>query len=835
MMPPTVALSSRGAAHTAEPETRGAASNSSSLHLFGMKSTWSSSRVLSASATAIFLFSSLISGAAAAEESSGDLFGGLPLLVQLILLVLLIILSGIFCGLTLGVMGMDTNSLEIIAEAGQEPDRSFARELLPIRRLGHQSLSTLILGNMLGNVLISQLVADITPSGASAEYVSFVVATLVILIFAEVLPMSVCKGPHALEIACAGVPILRAFLVILYPIAKPLGLLLDLITPHDAGQIYDRNELRKLMRVHCETHGDRSGLDTTELKMLLGAMDFHEEIVGKIMTPIDKVFMLEDTTVANRDLVDLLWREGKSRVPIFHERRTNIIGILFVKDLVSMLAFRSVPESRGPLHHHVVTSQQQQDTTVGSLLGNSTRDLMRVRYSATLPSVLRMFQSGNLHLLLVEEDPDSNGASYGRYIGIVTVEDVIEELIKGEIRDEYDDEVSSDEEVELDAQQLLQNGADSSSSQHDGKQHGKVACSHSDVDDPPAPPQMGATAPFGLSGASSFLAAPQPSQLRSPIIPPATPLNSLTSTLVGGNGVMGKRKIVVPKMPAKLPRINFSSFYVTGSPLSDDQRWVIADYLQRAVGAFAGWKVSHIKLLLDEVGDREVQTVDFADVPTNLLHEGSLSDQSVGLLAASTTSSATLSASTFVRPPISPTSQRTLALRGAAGHRAVADQTRKDLILYEYEKRSTSMTLILSGGVRLLVGDDLFNHESRTFTLLGEAALATQFASGAGNYSLAGNAVKSPIGPLTMFIPDFTAIVSRPSRLLIISQKDYERVDGYFRRGASSRGVAGNSSFAAPSAVHMHPTRSGRELHDQQRMLSEDDRNRCEVVEQMTT
>ncbi|CUG88505.1 receptor-type adenylate cyclase, putative [Bodo saltans] len=823
-MPPAMVRSLPDhSAHTAESHTRRATGRKySPAMLFGGAPS-SSSRFVSAASMALFLFTTLISGVAAAEESSGDLFGGLPLLVQLILLILLIILSGIFCGLTLGVMGMDTNSLEIIADAGQEPDRSFARELLPLRKLGHQTLSTLILGNMLGNVLISQLVADITPAGAAAEYVSFVVATLVILIFAEVLPMSVCQGPHSLEIACAGVPILRAFLVILYPIAKPLGLLLDLITPHDAGQIYDRNELRKLMRMHCEAHGDRSGLDSTELKLLLGTMDFHEEIVGKIMTPIFNVFMLEDTTIANRELVELLWREGKSRVPIFHERRTNIIGLLFVKDLVSMLAFRSVPESRGSLHHHVVTSQHQQDMTVGSLVGNNARDLMRVRYSATLPSVLRMFQSGNIHLLLVEEDPDANGASYGRYVGIVTLEDVIEELIKGEIRDEYDDEVSSDEEVELEGQQ-----PQTSSVTNDASKHGKVACSQSDGDDIAAPPQMGATAPFGKSGPTNFLTGSPvpPSQAFSPKIP-ETPLSTL-----GGTHAALTRKIIVPKMPTKLPRINFSSFYVTGSPLSDDQRWVIADYLQRAVGAFAGWKVSHIKLLLDEVGDREVQTVDNADVPTSLQHEGSLSDQSVGLLAASTSSSSALSASTFVRPPVSPNSQRPVALRGAAGHRAVADRTRKDLVLYEFEKRSTCMTLILSGGVRLLVGDDLFNHECRTFSLLGEAALATQFASGAGNYSLAGNAVKSPVGPLTMFIPDFTAIVSRQSRLLIISQKDYERVDGYFQKG--TKPTLRNSSFAAPQQRPPHASFSGRDVNHQ-RMLAEDDRNRCEVTEQMNT
>lgn len=728
---------------------------------------------------AIFCALNLVSMSSAAsgeDESSGDLFGGLPLIAQLILMLLLIMLSAIFCGLTLGVMGLDTNSLEIIAEAGQEPDRSYAKELLPIRKLGHQSLSTLIIGNMLANVLIAQLISDVTPAGDSASLISFVVATLVILIFAEVVPMSVCKGPHALEIATAGVPILRAFLVILYPIAKPLGMLLDLITPHDAGQIYDRNELRKLMRVHCESHGDRSGLDTTELKMLLGAMDFHEAIVGNIMTPIDQVFMIEDTTVADRSLVEILWREGKSRVPIFHGQRNNIIGIMFVKDLVSMLAFRSTAETKGPLHHHVVASQQHQDLTVASLLGSNRRDLVRARYSATLPCVLRMIQSGNLHMLLVEEDADANGASYGRYAGIVTLEDVIEELIKGEIRDEYDDEVSSDEELVLPAST-------------------DAVMSTSEVDE--GPPAMSVTAP---PGSSSSPASPWPGQ------PPLA------------CAVSGKRKIVVPKMPPKLPRINFSSFYVTGAPLTSDHRWVLADYLQRAVGAFAPWKISHIKLLLDEVGDREVRDIEELDVPVGLRHEGSLSDPSFDLRGSASTSfdPPPLNTSTPVSPVVASHST-TGRLRGSAGHRAVVEQTRKDLVLYEYEKRSTTMVLVLSGGVRLVVGHDLFNHECRSFTLLGEAALSTsaELSKGpGGNFSMA----SSPLGPPTMFIPDFTAIVSRPSRLLVITARDYERVDGYFQRSGKHHTGNLNNSFA----------------NGAQRMQSEDDRHRTSASEQMT-
>lgn len=731
-------------------------------------------------------------------EHSGDLFSGLPLLVQLVLLVLLLGLSSVFCGLTLGVMGLDTLYLEIIADSGKEPDRSCAREILPVRRLGHQSLSTLVLGNMLCNVLIAQLIQDLTPPGDSAEIISFAVATLFILIFAEVIPMSVCRGPRALEIAAAGVPILRAFLVLLYPIAKPLGIVLDLLTPHDVGQIYDRNELKKLMRIHCEAHGDKSGLDITELKMLIGAMEFHEQVVGHVMTPLTDVFMLSSTTPVSQSLVEMLWKAGKSRVPIFQDdNRKNITGVLFVKDLVSMLAYRS-----GHVSHEL---QDYGGLTVGQLMNSNSRDLVRVKFSTTLPNVLRVFQSGvSTHLLLVEEDAETNGASYGRFVGIVTLEDVIERLIKSEIRDEYDDEVTSDDDV-----LLLEDDRSGTSGGH---------ATTSDVEGE----QSGVSR---KTGATTFV-VPTPSN------PVDSSVGFATTSFTGSPAAAAARR-KLQKLPARMPRVNFSSFYVTGRPLADEQRWVLADYLQRTVPAFVCWKVTHVKLLLDEVGDREFQ-VGNDDVPDDLTRDGSLVDPTT--MASADVGADTdgvdvaimrPSASTIVAPPRrAPPS----IVRGAAGHRALAARLRRDLVLYRYEEPSSVFTLLLHGGVRVVVGDDMFNHECRSFTTFGESALMSPFDAAAphSNTSFAVGASSSKVETPTctasgqaLFVPDFTAVVSRKSRIISISLKDVCRVQSYFHSHQRSKHHDATPVTTRHVRVQRTPSHHDTMMHEERRAQDE--------------
>lgn len=407
---------------------------------------------------------------AAAEEthhvSEEEEEGGLPKWAQAVLAIVLICLSAIFAGLTIGIMGLDTLSLEIIAEAGPEPDCTYARKLLPVRKLGHFALSTLVLGNMWANVMIAQFCADINPEEGGGEglgsFIAFVLSSLIILIFGEILPMSVCKSSSALKIAAAGVPLLKVFLVLLAPVAWPLGKFLDWLVHHDIGQIYDRNELIKLMSLHAERLGGESGMDKEEGNILVGALEFKDKKIGAIMTPISETFCVSEDCKVDRNLLQTLWADGRSRVPVVSgtsgrpisvtdctlttEAKQNIIGILYVKDLITY----NVP-----------------DTTVGQYLqSQQQREVKHLTTDDTLPKVMTLAQTGVSHLFIVREPAVGNFSDLpanapptppsgravtsplrlGRVVGICTIEDVLEALIKSEIYDEYDKDQDDDED-----------------------------------------------------------------------------------------------------------------------------------------------------------------------------------------------------------------------------------------------------------------------------------------------------------------------------------------------------------------------------------------------------
>eukprot|EP00744_Colponema_vietnamica_P005536 GILI01008106.1.p1 GENE.GILI01008106.1~~GILI01008106.1.p1 ORF type:complete len:674 (-),score=148.63 GILI01008106.1:332-2353(-) len=406
----------------------------------------------------VFAYANETTTAATEEEEES---AGLPKWAQIILAIVLICLSAIFAGLTIGIMGLDTLSLEIIAEAGPEPDCSYAKKLLPVRRLGHFSLSTLVLGNMWANVMIAQFCADINPEesgggGGIGGLIAFVVSSLIILIFGEILPMSVCKSANALKVAAAGVPLLKVFLVLLYPIARPLGWFLDKIVHHDIGQIYDRNELIKLMTLHADRLGGESGMDKEEGNILVGALEFKDKKIEGIMTPISETFCVSEDCKVDRTLLKTLWVDGRSRVPVVRgtagrpisitdcrltdEDKQDVVGILYIKDLITY----NVP-----------------DTTVGQYLkSQQQREVKDVTTADTLPKVLALAQTGVSHLFIVRV-PDvgtfsdlptsssptppsgrvvSSPLKVGRVVGICTIEDVLEALIKSEIYDEYDRE-----------------------------------------------------------------------------------------------------------------------------------------------------------------------------------------------------------------------------------------------------------------------------------------------------------------------------------------------------------------------------------------------------------
>tara|TARA_B110000305_G_C19310498_1_gene573731 strand:- start:403 stop:984 length:582 start_codon:yes stop_codon:yes gene_type:complete len=153
------------------------------------------------------------------------------------LIVLLVAFSGLFSGLTLGLMGLDKTGLEIVMGGGSPSEKANAKKIYPLRKDGNLLLCTLLLGNVAVNALLSILMADLT-SGTTG----FLMSTGVIVVFGEIIPQAACSR-YALAVGAKAVPIVRVIRALFFVLAKPLALGLDYFLGKEIGTYYDKEEV----------------------------------------------------------------------------------------------------------------------------------------------------------------------------------------------------------------------------------------------------------------------------------------------------------------------------------------------------------------------------------------------------------------------------------------------------------------------------------------------------------------------------------------------------------------------------------------------------------------
>jgi hypothetical protein len=174
------------------------------------------------------------------EETSSGGVGSIPKPALYVIIVVLILFSAFFSGLTLALMSLDATGLEIVI-AGDDPKLSrAAAKIYPMRKDGNLLLCTLLLGNVAVNTLLGILMADLT-SGT----VGFISSTALIVIFGEILPQA-SFARYALEVGEYAVPVMRVIIIILYVFAKPLALCLDKLLGHELATVYSKSEFSKV-------------------------------------------------------------------------------------------------------------------------------------------------------------------------------------------------------------------------------------------------------------------------------------------------------------------------------------------------------------------------------------------------------------------------------------------------------------------------------------------------------------------------------------------------------------------------------------------------------------
>ncbi|XP_015217065.2 metal transporter CNNM4 isoform X1 [Lepisosteus oculatus] len=334
----------------------------------------------------------------------------LPLWLQIILIALLLLLSGMFSGLNLGLMALDPMELRIVQSCGTEKEKKYARKIEPIRRKGNYLLCSLLLGNVLVNTTLTILLDDLIGSGLAAV----VASTIGIVIFGEIMPQALCSR-HGLAVGANTIVLTKFFMLLTLPMSYPISKLLDCVLGQEIGTVYNREKLVGMLKV-TEPYND---LVKEELNMIQGALELRTKTVEDVMTPLSNCFMIHSDAVLDFNTMSEIMESGYTRIPVFEDERSNIVDILYVKDL----AFVDPDDC----------------TTLKTITKFYNHPVHFVFHDTKLDAMLEEFKKGKSHLAIVQKvNNEGEGDPFYEVLGLVTLEDVIEEIIKSEILDESD-------------------------------------------------------------------------------------------------------------------------------------------------------------------------------------------------------------------------------------------------------------------------------------------------------------------------------------------------------------------------------------------------------------
>jgi metal transporter CNNM len=311
-------------------------------------------------------------------------------------ILVLIGFSAICSGLNIALMSLDVADLRRKSKLGNVS----AKRVLPLRRNSHLSLAAILLTNV-GAVSATSLVLEHHVGGLLAGLVS----TLLVVIFGEIFPQALFNR-RALFYVSLLTPALRLMIILTYPVSKPLQLLLDKLFGKERSTLQSRHELGIMITEHLGRR--ESELDEDEVEIIRGALQLSEKRVRDIMMPMDNVFWLTPDTKLSPKKIDEIKHVGRSRIPVFNRKRTQCYGVLLMKELVD-IDFDEVEYRVDDLPLHPT-----------QLVGSMT----------ALDTMFRKFIGAKSHLIPVEKDDE--------IVGIVTIEDLIEEIVGHEIEDETD-------------------------------------------------------------------------------------------------------------------------------------------------------------------------------------------------------------------------------------------------------------------------------------------------------------------------------------------------------------------------------------------------------------
>ncbi|KAH9075535.1 hypothetical protein EDB83DRAFT_2350475 [Lactarius deliciosus] len=340
-----------------------------------------------------------------AAVGPGEELGSPEFWSKMLISTCLVLLGGVLAGLTLGLMGLDELHLRVLSTSSEnEKERKDAARVLKLLNKGRHWVLVVLL---LGNVIVNESLPIFLDGAIGGGVAAIVISTTMIVIFG-VIPQAVSVR-HGLSIGARCVPVVLVLMYFFAPIAWPMAKLLDYVLGKSDVHTYKKAELKSFLQFH------RTGeepLRDDEISILNGVLELNTKSVEKIMTPMKDAVTLSSDTILDAKMIESLLFSGYSRFPI-HEPGNPLAfsGLLLVKKLLTY-----DPSQCWPVSKFALSILPEAKPTINCF------------------QALDYFQTGRAHLLLISNTPGISGGA----IGVITLEDIIEEIIAEEIVDETD-------------------------------------------------------------------------------------------------------------------------------------------------------------------------------------------------------------------------------------------------------------------------------------------------------------------------------------------------------------------------------------------------------------
>lgn len=329
----------------------------------------------------------------------------------MLILVILILLSGFFSASETALTAYRSNNLE---KLDVEKKRRIYELLKQWLKEPNAMLTGLLIGNNIVNILASSIatvvIVNYFGQKSSSVLLATAIMTVLILIFGEITPKLIARN-NSSSIAEFVITIVYIIAFIFKPIIAFLMVISKLI-----GRILGINMTSSQMMITEEdiisfvNVGNAEGIiEEDEKEMIHSIVTLGETTAKEVMTPRTSMLAFEGSKTIN-EVWDEIIENGFSRIPVYNETIDDIIGVVYVKDLMEYI-------KNGDLNLPI---------------SQFVRNAYYVPETKSIIEILKEFRKLQVHIAMVLDE-------YGGIVGLVTIEDLIEEIV-GDIRDEYDDE-----------------------------------------------------------------------------------------------------------------------------------------------------------------------------------------------------------------------------------------------------------------------------------------------------------------------------------------------------------------------------------------------------------